>query len=226
MPRPAKGFQVRISPEQREEIRVLYWNGTPYQDIVARFGCSESNFWRIVRDMRKDMLSFHFEVRAEALAQIPEAKLGWIAGIVDGEGYIGIVQAKNKRQGSFTLMPRVEVVSTTRCMQDELERLLGFGCVYPRPSKKPNEQTKFVWSIWSAPVVGPFLAVLEPHLIVKRRVAEVVRKFCETRIEHDMEPYTEDNLASVCRVRELNRRGTVDRSTGSTVVPVEARHED
>ena len=214
MPTPSKGVQVRLSAEQKEEIRLLYWNGTPYEEIVKRYGCSKSNFWLIVRNMRRDVLNHRFDIQLEALIKLPEAKLGWVAGIVDGEGYIGIVQAKDKRRGTFTLMPRVDIVSTTKVMQDELQRVLGFGCVFEKKAhqrRKPNEKVQFAWEIWSAATVGPFLSVIEPYLIVKREVASVVRAFCESRIERDLQPYSDADMASLKKVHQLNRRGVVDR---------------
>ena len=104
-------------------------------------------------------------------------------------------------------MPRIDVVSTTRVMQDGLYNILGFGCIYTRSKNKPGEKVQYAWAIWSAPVVGPLLSVVGPYLVVKRDVAHVVQGFCESRLVHDLEPYSEYDLAALRQVRQLNKRG-------------------
>jgi hypothetical protein len=207
----AKGFQVRLSPEDKDNIRLLYWNGAHHDEIIAKYGCSTGAFWNIVRDMRQAVLEHRFDVQLAALGQVPEAERGWVAGIIDGEGYVGVAQTFDKRRDAFTLMPRLEVHSTTRAMQDELKRVLGVGHVYEKKHRRANEKTIYAWSIWSAAVVGPILAFIEPYLVVKREVASIVRMFCERRVAHDMEPYTAEDLATLKTVHRLNRRGVVDR---------------
>lgn len=214
MPAPASGHQVRLSPEQKEEMRLLYWNGTHHTEIIRHYGCSTGSFWNVVRNMRQAVLEHRFDVQLETLVKIPEAKLGWVAGIVDGEGYIGVVKAIDKRRNTFTLMPRVDISSTTRVMQEELRQILGFGCVYNKTAhqkRKPNERPQYTWGIWSAAVVGPFLTVIEPYLVVKRGISSVVREFCERRMVNDMKPYTSDDIETLKTVHRLNQRGVVDR---------------
>lgn len=208
MPRPQSGKQVRLSESQRQEMRDLYRQGLPYEEIVQRFGCSSSNFWLVVRGIRHEVLQARFDADLSRLATLDSAKLGWVAGIVDGEGYIGVVA--NKNRGRTSLMARVDISSTTRVMQDTLRSVLGFGLVYEKKPRlhRPNDRIQFCWAIWSASCVGSFLKAIEPHLIVKRQVAEVVRKFCESRVRNDLQPYTTAELAVLAKVRKLNARGT------------------
>lgn len=208
MPRPHSGKQVRLTEAQREEIRALYRQGVPYEEIVRQYGCSLSNFWLIVRGIRHEVIQERFEADLSRLATLDPAKLGWVAGIVDGEGYIGVVA--NRSRGYLALMPRVDISSTTREMQDALRSILGFGLVYEKKKRahRPNERLQFCWAIWSAPCVGSFLKAIEPYLVVKRRVAKVVRHFCESRLRNDLQPYTTAELAVLDQVRKLNARGT------------------
>lgn len=180
----------------------------PYEEIVQKFGCSLSNFWLIVRGIRHEVLQTKFDADLSRLGEVDPAKLGWVAGIVDGEGYIGVVA--NKSHGRTVLMPRVDISSTTRVMQDTLQEILGFGLVYEKKKRiyRPNERIQFCWAIWSAACVGPFLTTIEPYLVVKHQVAVVVRTFCESRMKNDLKPYTPEERACLAQVRKLNARGT------------------
>lgn len=208
MPKPRSGKQVRLTTNQREEIRDLYRQGVPYEDIVERYRCSLSNFWLIVRGLRHEVLRSRFNTDAARLTSLDPAKLGWVAGILDGEGYIGLVASKN-RSGSMSVIARVEVASVTRVMQDTLKSILGFGLVYERTRRRANERIQFSWAIWSASAVGPLLSAVLPYLVVKREVAAVVHTFCESRVGNDLGAYTEAELRCVARVKKLNARGFI-----------------
>jgi hypothetical protein len=98
-----------------------------------------------------------------ALADLTEAEMAYIAGIVDGEGCI---QAHYKRK----LALRLEVGNTDRVLIDWLELKLG-GRITTIPREHPR-RTIFLWRLASLEAV-PVLKALLPYLIVKKRQAEL-----------------------------------------------------
>ena len=196
---------MHLTQEHRDEIRALYLQQVPYAKIVKRFGCSESNFWNVVRGLQFQVREEYFQYNVTRLNTLTEAQKGWIAGIVDGEGYIGLVE-NNPPDRKRSLTPRIDVTSTTRIMQTTLRRLVG-GCVGQPRDGKPNEKPQHAWSLWAVETVGPFLQVITPYLIVKRRVAHVVLDFCERRRAVRGQPYDARDWRALKRVRELNKRG-------------------
>jgi hypothetical protein len=197
-----KGYQVRLTLEQKTEIQSLYASGTPYTTIIKRFKCSTGSFWNVVRGLQHQIRDARFEQNVARISALTEAEVGWIAGIVDGEGYIGLVEDGDRE----TLTPRVDVYSTTKCMQTELNRLVGAGHL---GQKRPRDGEKqlFGWSLWSVETIGPFLEVITPYLVVKRRVAQVVLDFCSRRRALRGQPYDARDWRALKRVRELNKKG-------------------
>lgn len=138
----------------------------------------------------------------KVLNDLKQVQLGWIAGIVDGEGYIGLVP--NTKHG---ITPRVDVSSTTKCMQDQLHSLVG-GYIGEKKRKNcPTYKKLWNWALWAVESVGPFLKVIGPLLVVKHRQAEVVLKFCERRTKARGMPYTKEDWNDVKRMHVLNKRG-------------------
>jgi hypothetical protein len=200
-----KGYQVRLASDQKDEIRALYLGGTPYQKIIKQFKCSPSSFWNVVRGLQLQVRDEKFQQGVVQMQALADAQKGWIAGIVDGEGYVGLVENATPNRAT-SLTPRIDVHSATRCMQLELRRLTGIGYI-GRKQRPENQRDVFGWSLWAVETVGPFLEVITPYLIVKRRVAHVVLEFCSRRRALRGQPYDARDWHALKRVRELNKRG-------------------
>jgi hypothetical protein len=198
----SKGFQTRLTEEQKSEIRRLYESGVHHGEIVSRFKCSESAFWLIVRGLRNGVRQRAWAELESRLRGLPKEKLGWVAGIVDGEGYVGL-----GKHGERWVNPRVSVASATRCMQEELVALVGVGTIGFRPNKKKKQRDCFVWQLHTAQEVGGFLSAVGNLLVVKRDVASIVLGFCRTRLEDGVPLLRLQVKDLMARVRGLNKRG-------------------
>jgi hypothetical protein len=203
MGRPTKWRQVRLSAEQKEDIRQKCLSGVPHSALLAEYGCSKSALHYITRDLRIGIAISTYEAHVAALQAVEVSKLGWAAGIVDGEGYIGLVPSKRGN-----IMPRIDISSTTPVMQEHLAEILGVGLIYARTIRKhrPRERPQTTWAVWSVPTVGFILEVLTPHLVVKRQVAEVVLDFCRRRLPKKQEAYEQKDFDAIALVRQLNGR--------------------
>jgi len=188
-----KGFQTRLSSSQKEEIRSLYLSGVPPVEIVQSFGCSTSNFWNVVRGLHHQVRADRFYQNAKRLELVPHVKMGWIAGIIDGEGWIGITRST----------PRVDVSSTTRSMQDELHGLIG-GHIY-HMKRSGRERDLFSWQLWSAETILPFIRAIESLLVVKKGAAQIVGRFCERRLNGVTDKLLDERDASAAH--EFNKKG-------------------
>jgi len=54
-----------------------------------------------------------------------------------------------------------------------------------------------------------FLEQIKPYFVAKKDQAELMIKFCESRIDNPRAPYTQEEIEIYNRIRELNRRGIV-----------------
>ena len=105
-------------------------------------------------------------------------KLAYLAGVVDGEGCIGI--RKTKRTGTWKSTRYAAIVtvgSTSRDLIEDLVTAFRVGCVtYRFPTK--TKRSCYVWTVSS---VGArhVLRLLRPYLIVKREQAAVLLEFID-----------------------------------------------
>ena len=180
----------------------MYLRGESIKGIVENFKCSLSGFWNVVRGLQLEAAENRRCELSERIRTMSDVEKGWVAGIVDGEGYIGLV---NNSPG---ITPRVDVSSTTPPMQQKLLCLIGgyFGHK-DRKLARPTRKPLTTWSLWSAETVGPFLEIIGPLLVVKGRMAEVVLSFCHRRQKNRCEEYTSEDWKAVEEIRRLNRRG-------------------
>ena len=102
-----------------------------------------------------------------------EFKIAWAAGIMDGEGCVGV--RWNKKRKSFTLV--VSVTNTDPRMLITLKRMFG-GSIQLAHSKnyKPHYKTTWGWFLVSTGACAMLQTVL-PHLVVKRDQAELAITF-------------------------------------------------
>src|SRR2546429_1044025 len=144
-----------------------------------------------------------------------ETSIAWLAGILDGEGWIGFnVRRKHHTERGKVkphILPWITVSSTTYelvekcvvvCSMVGIESTLG----------KPNRITKankpvWAWHLAGSKRVGALLPLVIPHLTCKRRNAENVLAFIESRFGKSMKtnaerPYTEQEWTLVQATRD------------------------
>lgn len=199
----SKGFQVRLSEYEKEEIRKLYLNDTMwYKDIINKYKCSHGALWNIIRSIKTIKYKNNVDKIIGRLRALPDRDLGWVAGIVDGEGYIGL--EKNGK----SLTSRIGVKSTSPVMQSTMYMLTGIGSIEVVRKLRRNRKRQFDWRLWSLQNVYAFLTVVNPLLRVKQKVGSVVLGFCSRHIDNVQDLYTTLDWNDFNEVKRLNRRGS------------------
>ena len=105
------------------------------------------------------------------------AVLGYLAGLVDGEGSIGITSAFQRgksRSRSHTL--RVSITNTSETLIAWLSDTIGGGLRLKRDSRKANWKPGYDWMLYAAQAEQVLLAVL-PYLVIKRDQARIALEF-------------------------------------------------
>lgn len=198
-----KGTQYRPSEMEKQDLRERYLAGEPWNVLRTEFQGSEGALGNILRGLKSHRANGLHDKQLKTLNALDPIDVGWTAGIIDGEGYIGLSRL---RDGLY-FQPRVVVRSTTKCMQDRLETLFG-GHQRVCLKVRPNERVQYDWSLWTIPTVRAFLVFIAPHLVVKGEVARVTLRFCERHARQKLQPATKQDERDYVRVRFLNRRGT------------------
>lgn len=105
-------------------------------------------------------------------------ELGWIAGIIDGEGCIFISKSKppKKRPNiNISYQVVVRVGMTSQLAINTLMNLVGYGSVHCKEEHNPYSPCWF-WTV-TCRDAERFLWWIEPHLVAKREEAQVALEF-------------------------------------------------
>lgn len=103
-----------------------------------------------------------------------DADIGWLAGILDGEGTIQLSRHIRKGMGTTYLTPNLTVVNTSDVMLRKVHLLMGGHYGAARDT---------LWSVRLAGVerTSRFLTILLPHLTCKAPRAELLIRYAEIR---------------------------------------------
>jgi len=134
-----------------------------------------------------------------------EFEKGYVVGLLEGEGTISIVSGKR------AYVPYISITNTERKVVETCQKIVG-GKIITYKGRKKNHKDVYILHITKTYPVYLVLKEILPLMISerKRKIAELVLKFCELRLE---KPYpsllTQEEKAIVNEVRKLNKRGKV-----------------
>lgn len=138
--------------------------------------------------------------------------LGYLAGVIDGEGCIHVSSAFGPKSINVSHNIRVTVVNTDERLMDWLLLAVG-GSVGRRggTSSKPHWKPRFAWSVY-AQNAAALLEALLPYLLLKREQAELVLAL--RRLGGGSGPSLDAELVQkrielAQRIGELNQKGAV-----------------
>lgn len=131
-------------------------------------------------------------------------ELGFIVGLVEGEGTISLSMGKSKifKQG-FALCPRFYITNTNLQLLSEAKRIIG-GIIFKAKSKNTKHKDKYKLCIDGLKVKSFLLEIL-PYLITKKKQCELAIKYIDIhkrRCGYSME---EQGLYNY--MKKLNKRG-------------------
>lgn len=104
-----------------------------------------------------------------------EYKIAWAAGFVDGEGCF--IMQPNTGSDSYTIA--LDVTQTHPEPLDILASLFG-GKVKVRKAPTAAGNVVYIWHMGGVKKITPIIEALLPHLVLKKRQAELILDYCKT----------------------------------------------
>lgn len=133
-----------------------------------------------------------------------EAELGWLAGIVDGEGSISLVCNSTHR----SIYPILSITSVNREIVDKCEKIIkkidvkySIGHAVPPKGKEwtPHSYIRILTSRRMKIIIE----CLQPYLTAKQPHCKIILEFCNSRIYLPYgHPYTERELQLFYEIRK------------------------
>ena len=146
---------------------------------------------------------------------LDEGQKGYIAAFLDGEGGIQITRSfRRGREYTLSLHPCVYFTNTDEMVIRRLKEWLGCGCVTRRRSSRPSHRDTFALSITGTRNVLALLTTVKPYLIVKRRQADLLIGYCESRLQHYRSGdrrFTREEVLLYTKLHHLNMKGGKNR---------------
>lgn len=133
--------------------------------------------------------------------EISDFELGYLVGIIDGEGCICMHRSKN------TFQIKVEIGNTFIPLAEKIHELIGGNQAPGRVTAGGKES----WIIYHSSLFGVYetLKLLKAHLFVKRKQAELMLEFCERRIKSVQGLYDERDFqiwTEMCALQGKKRK--------------------
>ena len=145
-----------------------------------------------------------------------ELDLSYLAGIMDGEGYIGI-SVNDRKRGNRQYYPRWTITNCNRPIIDECIRILDNNSIAYHVSewRSENKNHKLRYTIdgtgFRRSLKG--LWVIEPYLVGKKLQARIVLALIWSRLQHGKafqhKPYTAEEINLFNATKDLNASGPI-----------------
>jgi len=148
---------------------------------------------------------------------LSESELGWLGGIIDGEGTISIHRMFSHGK-NITLSPRISIPNTNIIIFSKVCSILDsldIGRHVEKRDNKKNNKWKDCYIAQISNITGTkkFLDKMMQYFFGKKDQAELVLSFCNSRINTyenthcKRSPYTEEEKNMYFQSIELNRKG-------------------
>lgn len=124
------------------------------------------------------------------IGKLKPVEIGWLAGIVDGEGSIGLKRGKDKREGRtpMTYTPFIQITNCDFILLSEVKRILNQANIHFYFWDGREKQRNEKWADSGNIAIGclqeciKFLELMIPYLIAKKERAIILLEFCQERL--------------------------------------------
>lgn len=188
------GYPCLNKEELLKSLPKKRWTSIRHKSEELGLKCNAEKFYK--RNWKKfDMGSFS------------DFDKGYLAGFIDADGSITIKKAVDKRVNKTYYAPLVSFYNTDAKLMSKIRSIVKTGSFHKGKRRKPKHKPKFVYNVGSINGAKQILEQITPHLIVKRRRAELVLEFIKIKESSSSGMASPRILEIFEEVRELNLRG-------------------
>ena len=134
----------------------------------------------------------------------------YIAGFIDGEGYISIVRHKDTRlKKGYTLFPIFRITNSNKVALLEINEFIKGKIKSNGLSKNPNHKQVYRIEVIELKRIREILRKIKPYLIIKESHATLMLTFCNQRLSSKVKNYSEDDFKIADLFSNLNKKGKI-----------------
>lgn len=152
----------KVGPKDRKVAKICPGCGEEFRrspSVAARDTCCSK---ACANELRKNATSGN-------LKDMSEGEIGWLAGLMDGEGSIVLLNRGRPGKGSI----RIQIANTYVPLIQRILEVTGVGVVVTHSMKNPKHKTGYTWTVGSGDA-RELLRRMRPWLLVKAERADAV----------------------------------------------------
>ena len=130
----------------------------------------------------------------------------YLAGFIDGEGYLSVVTHSDTRtKREFTLQPVIAIGSVDKIILDEISKITT-GKFQSRKKQKNNKQLYALY-IQDLDGIQYCLKKILPYLVIKKEQAILLNEYVKLRLKNRNKGYSDRELEIAKLFKTINKRG-------------------
>ena len=142
--------------------------------------------------------------------KLSDVQKGYLSAFLDGEGGIQVTRSTRKgREYTIALHPTVYFTNTNLEAIQSLRDWLSCGTIVRRVDKI-HEKDSYILHVTGTRNILALLKVVRPYLIIKKRQADLLIEYCESRLGHYRggdRRYNTRELEIYTELKRINMKG-------------------
>lgn len=135
----------------------------------------------------------------------------YLAGLLDGEGYFGILCMKRGNKKDWSLLRNKQYIPVLKMAStdEEIVKWLksSFGGTFETRKSQGNRKESYMWSLRKKSVLD-FVREIYPHLRIKKKQADILLRFPSGRAGMPLEDSVQEQRKDLYnQIKVLNKRG-------------------
>lgn len=115
-----------------------------------------------------------------------EINWAWLAGLIDGDGYVGITRQRKKentrQSASLIYHPYLIISNSNLKVLEFIKKLIGYGYIHKNKKRnKPNQKPGFQYKLAKMDNLDIVLRAVQPHLRIKQKQCKLLLNFIKLR---------------------------------------------
>jgi len=217
-----------LRKEKVEKLKELHSKGLNDRQIAEKIGCSAVT----VSIQRRYKLHLganpHDKYAVSSFRPFfSDVEVGYISGILDGEG--AIMLHKYKWKGGVNIYPQIQIANTSQELIKWLRGSMNIGKIKVK-RQRSHYKPLYILYIFKQKDIEQFLEFILPFLRVKRDLAKKVLEFCKLRLSKPRgvkthSPKEEKLYEEVKRLQCRNLENQRAKEGGENLTPEEEEEE-
>lgn len=190
-----------LKDEEIKKIRELCLNKIPIKEISRITGRSTRVCYEKTEDIRQQQIKKDLDKFKNNLKKLNTFQIGYILGIIDGEGSLTIGEHTNTPTKPH-FFPVLDITNSNKEIIDYIQNLIPANYIKRIIKEGLKRKNIFVYRIYDRKKLEILLNFFKSYKWIKKKQAEIVLKFLNIKDDNKRRIYH-------TKIKELNKKGKI-----------------